>query len=419
MKRHSMRWSGRVVCLHWALAVLLLNVPALATVLSNWPDWGNTKRTLKVHIRNGNDAFKNDVRTAMSNWNAANMGNNNWKFEEVATAAEANVSVGEEDPGAGNTGLASPTTKATGLFGWGAGKLNSVNVKIKPGMSGNSRINTIMHELGHCMRMDHTNGAADIMGPTQTTTTQPSANDKSEALASDKDPPCPFAANTNLLRGIPGQFLTLTPKIGAGINLATVVNVNITSETGPDFNATVLNWNVNGIQTQFNVFPTADHNEVFRVTLHHSDSTLEHYTGVLTITDDPAPSGLPRAVAGSDVTVAAGTPVMLDGSGSFHEAPNVFFSGTWLVNLHNANTDGLGIFAEVGELLLPPGTHTATLEVMDYYGRTSYDSITVTVLPEGAIPTVSEWGLVVLSLLVLTAGTILLRWQRRTRPAAA
>jgi hypothetical protein len=43
----------------------------------------------------------------------------------------------------------------------------------------------------------------------------------------------------------------------------------------------------------------------------------------------------------------------------------------------------------------------------------------VTYTPTGAvIPTVSEWGLVVMTLLLLTAGTILWGWRRRANTAA-
>lgn len=395
----------------FTLLLLLMPGLALATVLSDWPDWGNTKRKLDVHIRTGG-AFETAVKAAITTWNTANAGNN-WDLNQVNNASDANVSIGQGAVAPGNAGEASPSTKATGLFGWGSGELNSVNINVDAGLSDAERDRTIIHELGHCLRLDHTPGVNDVMNASNTATT-PSAEDIKEAKASDEDPPCPFAAARNAVRG-QSSNIDLVPKPESEIILDDVQEIFIESLTGSNFTAEAISWDPSGITVQFNVANSAAHNEVFAVTLVHADKTQDVFTGVLTVTDDEAPEGiLPHAVAGNDITVPAGTPVIVDGRASFHDDPSIHISGTWLV-VNEDTLDGTGLFGDYGQLDLPPGTYTAHLRVKDYYGRYSDDSITVTV--EGVIPTVSEWGLIVLALLLLTAGTIV--FGRRRRPAVA
>src|SRR5207244_12318185 len=120
-------------------------------------------------------------------WNTANDGNA-WTLT-AAPPAKANITIQEADPGAGNDGLSTPTVKSTGLFGLGSGEVNSVSVAIRPGLGAARRATVILHELGHCLRLDHTPGANDVMNsPAAANPAAPSAGDVAEALASDKDP---------------------------------------------------------------------------------------------------------------------------------------------------------------------------------------------------------------------------------------
>jgi hypothetical protein len=383
----------------------LLCSAAQATVIPDWPDWVDSTRTLKVYI-GSNGTFGPAVRAAIAAWNGANGG---WNLVETRNIGESQIII-QESPNLppGKEGLSHPE--------WNVDKeLVLVIALVKEGLPVDKRDAAIMHELGHCMRLDDTKEATDVMHWKNLGLAVPSANDKAEAAASDASRPrCGFAPSGNAIRNRV-TTLDLTPKPGCGIDLGDLIDVQVVSLTGPDFSAYVLGWTESAITVQFDLSASADHNEVFQATLVYSDHS-EQYTGVLTITDDPAPAGLPHAVAGNDITVPAGNYVTLDGRGSYHDVPEVFFSGTWQITAEG-DQNGYGLFDEYGTVLLPPGTYTATLEAQDYYGRVSQDTLTVLVLAAGT-PTLSQWGLIVLTLLLLTAGTIIVGRPRR-RPVAA
>lgn len=227
------------------------------------------------------------------------------------------------------------------------------------------------------------------------TATTPSAKDISETLASDKDPPCPLAASSYLKAGT-NTTITLSPKPGSGVDLSGLQDISITSLTGADFVASDILWDDSAITAAFDVELTAAHNEVYNVHMEYTGGSSADYTGVLTITEDDAPVGMfPHAMAGEDVIVELGAPVLLDGRASFHDDSEAFFSGTWLTD------GGLGLFADYGEIVFSEvGIYTAALQIRDYYGLTSIDTITVTVVPEPG------------TIMLLGLGTLALRKRR-------
>jgi hypothetical protein len=318
----------------------------------------------------------------------------------------------EGNPGAGNAGLATPTTVSTGLFGWGSGALTKVDILVRAGLSTAEKNRTIMHELGHALRLAHTAGANDVMNSSNTATT-PSANDVAEALAADKDPPCPFAILSNLLNYLKKgdtTTVTLVPKPQSGINLNGVTAVNITSLTGPDFQVAPgsITWTPTSITALFDVFQSAEHNEVFNVQLTYANSTTADYTGVLTITPtDATPGAFPHAVTSGNIVVTEGDTIFLDGTASYHDDPTTLMFGSWMTS------GGPGLFSESGYIFLPAGTYDAAYQLMDYYGRISTSNITITVLPANNIPTLDQWGLIILALILLSIGAIFL--ARRAR----
>jgi len=400
------RWFLVVLAAATCIGFLTVSPAAgdVQTVLSEWPDWptvgGAPRRTLCVHIKHNAD-FGAAVRQAMTNWNNANTGDNRWRFLETTDPNQADVSIEAASLPDTIAGLA--TAKFSGIWFWK--KIKRVGVKIKSSLTGNDRLHTIMHELGHCMRMDDTKDSRDIMygywhSPPPTTPSTPASgshtNDMDEAKASDVDPQCPLAVSTYIRQGT-SQAVVITPKPGSGIDFADVVEISVLSLTGSDLSVvpgTVM-WTATEVHATFTASSAASHNEVFAVRLFHAsgrkdrwpiardamggEAGCDHdfvttYTGILTVTEDDAPAGKhPHAEAGSDIAVPAGMPVVLDGRGSHHDDPGVFVSGTWTVD------DSVGVLGEYGELLLPSGIHTAVLTVKDDYGQVSQDAITVTV----------------------------------------
>ena len=69
-----------------------------------WDDWDylGGKRTLKIWVRNGNQAFKDAVQAAIDNWNTGD-NNGSWTLE-AGTEADHDVDVGTgKMDGAGGT----------------------------------------------------------------------------------------------------------------------------------------------------------------------------------------------------------------------------------------------------------------------------------------------------------------------------
>lgn len=198
-----------------------------------------------------------------------------------------------------------------------------------------------------------------------------------ELKASDEDPPCPLMASSYLLRGVANQAVTLTVDPDAAFDFAGLTGVTITSETGPEFAATVSGWDDDHIYLVFSVDEDAAHNEVYTAQLTYGASSTS-YTGLLWIMSDPVdPSDLPHAVGGTDLTVSANDPVELDGSASYHDDSGVGISVSWSIDLGGGERVTFG--SDMVSVELPVGTYTARLHVQDDYGRISIDEVLVTV----------------------------------------
>jgi len=403
----SLRFKHLLLLFLPLMLMVYAPAPSSATVLSTWPDWKNHKRELKVYIPPGADAaFKAKVNAAIAAWNTANA-NNGWSMSTTSTESEADVTIQEGDPGGDAkgdyAGLATPVTEVVN----GNKVLKRVDIVIDEGMTDAETNRTIMHELGHCFRMAHTDGANDVLNESNTATT-PSTMDTTETRASDLDTSYIVVADSNVSLGDANAPLAFYPSPESGMTFDEVVDVNITSLTGDDFfvDPASITISPDEITCLITVQTTAAHNEVFNLELIDEFGNSDNYPGILTVTPPgPTPTGLPHAVAGSDIIVAEGQPVTLDGSGSFHDAAGVFFDGYWLIP--SANT---GLFHDRGQLYLPPGTHEATLTVYDYYGRTDIDTLTIHVAgPENPIPTLSEWGIILFALLLLAFGVVFIR----------
>lgn len=338
-----------------------------ATVIPDWPDWEDGKRKIKVYV-DGDKDLKDSVDKGVDTWNEANS-DNDWEFEVTDNPDEADVTVSEGKLDSGTMGECSPNIED--------GEITSMDVTIDEGLSDKDRDDTVLHELGHCLRIDDTDNEGDVMRGSGDIPSDPSKNDKEEAEASDEDPPCPLEASANLVRDCE-TTITFSPKSGSGIFLSDVAEVYIESKTGNDLVADVLGWNADGIEVSFAVFGSAGHNEVVGITLLHEDGYMVEHTSVITINDEKAPADyLPHSVAGRNIDVTAGRPVILDGRASYHDADSIFFAGSWIV--YKNGEAFKGIIGTYGKLTLPPGSYTATHIVQDYYGRISKDTIAIKV----------------------------------------
>lgn len=228
------------------------------------------------------------------------------------------------------------------------------------------------------MRLDHTDGANDIMRKTISENCTITENDLDEACASDKDPACPFTVSSNVVKG-ESASVNLIADEDAGIDLTDAVSIDIVSLTGPDFSVTSISWEENCISANITAGPNANHNEVFTVVITFPDRT-ESYTGILIVTEDAAPEDkFPHAVAGENITALIGEPIVLDGSGSYHDDPSVFMNQSWSIQkIREGDLIGFCDGQVVTEL--DRGLYVAILTVKDYYGRISTDSITITVM---------------------------------------
>jgi hypothetical protein len=370
--------AGAVLFLGF-LAISLLAPPerAGASVHTRWNDYSGGRRKLGVRIA-GTDEFQSAVRAAMERWNSALAAAGvSWRFCET-TGQDYQVFIRVGELPASTLGETAPRTFLNG-------DISHCNVTVNSALSGEERDIAITHELGHCMRLeDGYEKGGDIDDVMTGGGMHPTARDVSEALASDKDPPpCPYAIappeSPYVRKGTAG-IIRLAPRAGTGISHAGVERLAIEPLTGPEvaIDERSIQWDESSIIAFLTIGDQADHNEVIKVTLVYSDRAVE-YTGILTITEDDAPPRqFPHAVAGADIVVASGAPVLLDGRQSYHDLATEPIAGNWMVKTRDGATVG-GLFSDHGTVLLDDGVYDAVLEVRDYYGRSSEDALSIEV----------------------------------------
>ena len=354
----------------------LLTIPVFAKVWTNVPDWAGKKRNLKIWVPPGStQAFKDAVQASIDEWNQGN-NNGDWTLSTTSNEGEADVDVTSADPGGGADGL----TTLTGT-NVGGSTTNHMSVKINPALSGTRLQTVIMHELGHCMRMDHTNGVSDLMHPSGgNNPTTPSDEDKKEAAASAKNKGRVYTAPSYTIRDESNQSVTLTTNDPAA-PFTGLLGVSIAPLTGADVTYTVTGWGYGYIVASVNVASSAAHNEAFQLTLTYAGNVQVVTSGVLWVADTPLPNGSsPHAVAGNDIIVHEYQSIALDGTGSWHNSPSLspVLGLSWTIQLPNSEfvtfLDGKAVFN------LPVGQYTATLSVLDYYGQVSTDTLTIDVV---------------------------------------
>lgn len=371
-------------------------------------DWQNKKRKIKVWYRATEPQdFKDDVDAAMAKWNEKATG---WTFN-AGTESDHNVEVKQgQTPGANGKCVTSLSN------GERTGSVITIN---KNGTSG-PRQRTLEHELGHTMRLkdvkDDGNDGGDIMEGSQgasDTNLQPTANDIKEA----KD-----GAQTNKkkAKNAPKSTtedqatdVTITPVEGEAFELFRAESVNVVP-IDPEtlfIDTEMLQWSPEAdvILVPMSPQPGAIHNEWYSVIVMYGQTEEAHFDGVLLVTEEPPPpQQLPHAVVPEEVTGMEGELIAVDGAESYHDA-GAYMTFVWLID----GEEGVLFGGPIGHFEFSAGEHTVTLLVEDQWGETDTATTQVHVLGD-PIPTVSEWALIVMTLLALTVGTVV--FGRRRRP---
>ena len=375
------------------LSVMSTFVLALATLApvpaDVWDDWDylGGKRTLKVWVRNGNQAFKDAVQAAIDNWNTGD-NNGSWTLE-AGTEADHDVDVGTgKMDGAGGT-----MGRCTANDGNGDGLVEggtSIEIDSEEDWGdGNTKQNlerAIKHELGHSQRMDDTDQDGDLMNGQQGVdddVVEPSDHDKAEAAAAyglelDGFDMWPESINGELL-------CYIMPQSGVDFDLANAVMVELTPLVPANLQIYGVQWSVSGIRAHFFPQETANHNEVVFLDITYGDLSSAHFTGLATINDVDPPEGMyPHADAGPDIYAYAGHPFTLDGSGSYHDY--LTLTGPLVHVWHypsQPNLPGGLAQTEILSMTLSPGVYYFDLDVEDMFAQHSiaYTAVIVTPYP--------------------------------------
>ncbi|MDD3527266.1 MAG: HYR domain-containing protein, partial [Bacteroidales bacterium] len=146
-------------------------------VIEGYVGWAGNPDSLDVYIdTTWTDAEKDSCRAAMARWNDAGCVP---KFRETSSAADADITITQGDPGEG----------AAGLYSWNTdedGKVTGGTITIAEDTSPLSLMEVLTHELGHAIGLDDTDPAAnagDVMrgsGPSNGTDGNLSQHDSTE-----------------------------------------------------------------------------------------------------------------------------------------------------------------------------------------------------------------------------------------------
>jgi hypothetical protein len=369
-----------------AIVLVVMTAPRPASAIFDKKfDWKDGHK-LKVCLKdNGCPAGMLDsLKAAMGLWNAKNL---SWTFTYEPDCDKANITVSCEKQaslGATSSNWSSKAnTKATvkiskdADFGWCDDKYELVS--------------TLVHELGHCARLDDTPAAdqSKVMRGAQNKAGHsrgPSADDVKEAEASDTT--VSIAMVTNPPGGRFGTTYTgvLTPALGAPpFNLGHAIHVALASFDSTQLR--VLGFTPLGPeQIQWGGQLTAhgwDMAPLF-LTIQYPESTAVRQ-GIVQITDrNWQQFWLPHVVAPQDTVVASDTSmVVLYHLLSSHPAgpQDDVMTFSWLVDGAIGYKGGPDF-----SITLPMGVHQIMLTGTDEMGVQALDGMNVTVLAATGVP---------------------------------
>lgn len=396
--------------------ILLTPGPGRADVDENF-DWAGGLRTLKVCLEDANcpAGMEDSLKKAIDFWNAENL---SWTLEYMEGGCDGTEQI---KVNCGTISGLGRWRSTGGTYGASTGNEVTVNKDTDWGTCDDKveLVSTLVHELGHCMRLNDVAGQSDIMRGQQGAAGHlydPTSNDSTEAAESDgtveedTDTTPPGGKKQTTYEGV------ITPYSGANpFNLDVAVGVTVVP-----FNPLTLLYvsaHIEGTESVYwscDIAEGADLSEAFTLEIDYGDSTINRQ-GYLSVVDpDWDEAGYPTAVAPPDISVPnENSIIILDATGSYHPAGLEAMDFQWWID------DGdLGVIKgePITSVYLPAGDHAIELKAQDDFGNWDSDMMFVDVGVED-IPTLHEWGLIILALLLLSAGTVAVIWRRKTASA--
>jgi hypothetical protein len=387
-----------------------MSITASADVDKRW-DWPGMKRDLKICVSDLTlcpPNFTDSVKAAIDTWNADLT---SWTLTFTTDCSEADIKVDCDN--------------ISGLGQWTA-DLNTTtkeatNHKIKVRIDNDwgwcddkfEVVSTLMHEMGHAMRLDHTHATdqmrsgqgktGHLRGISTKDSTEAALSDGSKAKSTDTTPS--GAKKDQVYIG------TITPGPGdPPLDLLSAVSVNLMPYRPTEVQVEGINIVGNDqLDWQAYIAPTADGTEPYVLQIEYPGPVFDERWGflhVVELTYDELWE--PNAVAPPDTTVQTDAdPILLDASASTHGGGFDRMDFTWIVD------NALIVKGEdIASITLPIGSHQVELIAVDEFGKESADMMIVDVLEASApaIPVISTVGIAILiGVLVLLAVIILRR----------
>jgi hypothetical protein len=413
---HYLRSTLRIV-----FALLVVGAIASSSAAKVWmhgepgmPEvlWKNGKRVLKVYVPPGeSQAFKDAVDGARGMWNDANTG---WTFEPTSDPKQADITVhtgslpqpANPPPNLGQsqekeeaqfpnftTGFDVTMDTNGGDKGWGGeGDPNTYNLKT-----------AIAHELGHCIGLDDTTNAADVMCGTLDSAADDKAlsdQDRKEAQLSDEMTREAWWWHYSVC--MPGwcgsdggmyQVMATNTESSEPMHLDEALAIEFEPADPSCLFGEVLGWGGDFVFLMLQAMPHSDEMEGFTLNILYPGRGWVSYFGTILVTPIPDSGLLPHAVAPSLLVEKAGIPVMIDASGSYHDDP----AGTLCYHWRVFRPDGTVFTYTCGyppyaTFWLPSGSNSVELMVQDQWGNTDFAYTQVDVQPRACPPDLFDAG---------------------------
>lgn len=372
------------------LFLLVVLAPEVVGIFDKDFDWKDRDHHLNVCVNTANcpAGMADSVKKAIDLWNSDSL---TWRFKYVDSCTGADITIGCKNiEGLGSTKVNN---------GWNSSNTTSATITIDSdadwgyGNDDYEIVSTIVHELGHCARLDDTpksDQSKNMRGAQGKAGTHRglSAADSSEAASSDT---ASVITVDTVPKATPKQQVytgIARPAEGsAPFNFLDAVFVTV-HPFQPE-NLQIVGWTVLDNNTlQWSAIATGlwePDMQLFYLTIGRPAGPPEIRQGVLYVTRPGWPIGtLPVVIAPPDTAVPSSESlVRLYWNRSFHPAGPAedVMSFRWTL-------DGLeGIKGgPVVDVQLPEGDHVAVLEGRDHAGFTGVDTMLIHVGEAGGVP---------------------------------